>query len=327
MAMEKDMKSKNKELRKNSEKNNLSKNVDNNDINNKLKKIIQSYNKIQIYHPITVVEIWAFTIVLGVMVISGLLLIRDWLFLNFGVYGRVFIPTPKITLNIHIWFGFLLIILGFFHLVIHLLSKNKKDILPKRTSNDFKSFLHSGMYLIGLARRETYEKSIKFNGRQRIVYTAQVYIIGLTIITGFIFYINYISDDLALVHVIPAGFTIMVLLFHVLITIRNHDSIVLKAAFFTGKLPIWYIRKNNKIWYKKLRSEQKNKFQEHLSKIFSDKELSKQKSDLLNAVSKFFYLIDEHPAENKIRIITEKLKSNLKTKELNRIIELANQLD
>lgn len=325
--MEKDMKSENMQLRKISEKNNLSKTVDNDDIDNKIKKIIQSYNKIRIYHPITVVEIWVFTIVLGVMAISGVFLIRDWLYSNFGVYGRVFIPTPKITLDIHIWFGFLLIFLGFFHLVFHLLSKNKKDILPKRTSNDFKSFLHSGMFLIGLARRETYEKSIKFNGRQRIVYTALIYIVGLTIITGFIYYINFISDDLALIHIIPAGFTIMVLLFHVLITIRNHDSIALKAAFLTGKLPIWYVRKNNTILYKKLRLKQKNKIQKHLSKIFSDKELSKQKSDLLDAVSKFFYLIDENPAENKIKIMAENLKSTLKTKELNRIIELADQLD
>ncbi len=326
MSMDKDMNSKNKRLREKSYNNN-SKTIKNNDIDNRIKKIIKTFDKIRIYHPITVLEIWLFTITLGAIAISGLFLIRDWLFSNFGIYGKIYIPTPKITLDIHIWFGFLLIIIGLFHVVFHFLLKNQKDILPKRTSSDFKSFLHSGMYLIGLARRENYEESSKFNGRQRIVYAALVYILGLSIISGVIYYFNFILDDLLIVHIIPSGLSIMVLLFHVLITIRNHDLISLKAAFFTGTLPIWYIRKKYKIWYKKLISEQKNRFQKQITKNYSNKELSKQKNDLSNAISKFFHLIDENIDEKQLNIISNKIKKSYDSVELNRIIELSNQFD
>lgn len=284
-------------------------------------------DKIQMYRPITIIEIWAFTLILGVVAISGLFLMRDWLFLNFGVYGDKFIPTPAATQNIHIWFGFAFAILGLFHLAIHIFSK-KKDILPKQALRDFKAFLHSGMYLIGLSRREGYGTSGRFYGRQRIIYLALVYILGLTALTGFLYYLNFLSEDLVIVHVIPAGLSIMVLLFHFLITIRKHDTIALKGAFVTGKLPRWYVRKNHPIWYEKMRGERESTLEElpDSTTARTNKTMIEGGNRLTNAVFKFALLFNACPDEEDIKDITKELQITIPLDELERIIELAEGL-
>lgn len=201
--------------------------------------------------PIVIFEYWAFTIVLIVVTISGLFLLRDWIFEVFGVYGDKFINTPINTLQVHKMFGAVLVVLGLLHLAIHIAS-NKKDILPIWTRRDFKAFLHSGMYLIGFARMEDRRISDRYNGRQRIVYISLVYILGLAMITGLLIYVNLLTHELSMVHVIPGGLAFMVLLFQFLITLRKHDFISLKCTFLTGKLPIWYVRKNYPIIYKSM---------------------------------------------------------------------------
>jgi hypothetical protein len=214
----------------------------------------KSNNYMKFNSPIIIFEHWAFTILLIIISITGLFLLRDWLFATFGVYGEVFVPTPAITLQLHKTFGAALVVLGLLHLAIHITS-TKKDILPVKTLQDFKAFLHSGMYLIGLSRREDRRISERYNGRQRIVYIALVYILGLAIITGLLHYVHIFSEELLLVHIIPGGLAFMVLLFQFLITIRKHDFTALKCTFFTGKLPIWYVRKNFPVLYKGLESK------------------------------------------------------------------------
>lgn len=298
------------------------------EIYEKTKRGLLSSDKIQMYRPITIIEMWAFTITLGVVAISGLFLMRDWLFLNFGVYGDKFIPTPGGTQNIHIWFGFALAILGLFHLAIHIFSK-KKDILPKKTLWDFKAFLHSGMYLVGLARREGYEASWRFCGRQRIIYLALVYILGLTIITGFLYYMNFFSQDLAIVHIIPAGLSIMVLLFHFLITIRKHDAIALNCAFISGKIPRWYARKNHRIWYEKIRAERESTLEKlpDSTTARTNKTLIEGGNKFTNAMFKFALLLNDHPDKEDIEAIAEELQATIHLDKLERIIELADQLE
>ena len=295
----------------------------------KKKKDKSSLDHIQIYRPIIIFEMWAFTLTIGVAAISGLFLLRDWLFLNFGVYGDKFISTPEGIQDIHIWFGYTFAVLGLFHLAIHIFSK-KKDILSKQTLQDFKAFLHSGMYLIGFARREDYRiAGEKFTGRQKIIYISLVYILGLTTITGVFYNLSFLSSKLAMVHIVPAGLSIMVLLFHFLITLRKHDLIALKATFLTGKLPQWYVRKNHPIWYDKIRPEMKSTLSGSLYTPSSlvDKVPNEENRDLFNAVSKFLILFDENPDENTIKFITEELKNTQNSYELQRIIELAKQLE
>jgi len=283
-------------------------------------------NEIQMYQRITIFEMWSFTLVLGVVAVSGLFLLRDWLFLNFGVYGDKLIPTPNGIQNIHIWFGFALAFLGIFHIAVHVFS-NKKDILPKQTFQDFKAFLHSGMYLIGLAREEDYNSG-RFYGRQRIVYLALVYILGLTIITGLLYYMNLLSNDLTMVHVVPAGLSIMVLLFHVLITIRKHDTAALNCAFITGKLPIGYIRKNHPVWYEQIMAEKEStlKRKPHPITALKNKTLVERGKNLTNAVSNFALLTNNSPDVDDIKSLTRELRANLHPDKLKRIIELSEEL-
>ncbi len=304
------------------------KTADRDEIYWKTKKGLLSSDKIQIYKPLTIIEIWAFTIIIFIVVISSLFLLRDWLFLNFGIYGDKFITTPKGILNVHIWGSMIFIILGVIHLAIHIFSKDK-EILPKKTVQDFKSFLHSGIYLIGFARQEDYRTSGRFSGRQRITYIALVYILGLAAITGVLFYINLLSHDISLVHIIPGGISIMVLLFHFLITLRKHDIVGLRCAFIDGKIPRGYARKKSPIWFKDINKKREitiNKipysFQNQGINISTE-----DKTNLNNALLKFALLLNENPDEEDIKIITNRLKTLVSPEELKRIIELAEELD
>jgi hypothetical protein len=286
---------------------------------------IEIIDEIKMYKSITIFEMWAFTIILGVVTISGLFLMRDWLFSNFGVYGNIFIPTPEGTQNIHIWSGLVFAILGLIHVSIHIFSK-KKYILPKQTLQDFKAFIHSGMYLIGLARNEDYGTSGRFCGRQRITYIALVYILGLTTITGLLYYINFLSRDLTIVHVIPAGLSVMVLFFHFLITIKKHDMIALNCTFFTGKLPLWYVKKNNPVWYKQIMSKRKINLERLSNPLVAQINKNLIERDLTDAVLKFILLTNSSPNLEDVKAFVYKLQVNLQPDKLKRIIELAKEL-
>ena len=214
------------------------------------------------------------------------------------------------------------------HLFIHIFSK-KKEILPKKTLRDFKAFLHSGMYLIGLARREDYESSSIFYGRQRITYLALVYILGLTVLTGLLNYLNILSNDFTLVHIVPAGLGIMVLFFQFLITIRKHDKIALNCAFISGKLPRWYVKKNHPIWYKKIMAERKSILENLPNPIntLTNKSIPEVDGNLNNAVLKFALLLNDQPDEEDIKAIIRELQANIPLDGLKRIIELAGELE
>jgi predicted oxidoreductase len=137
---------------------------------------------------------------------------------------------------------------------------------------------------------------------------------------------NFLSNDLTIVHVIPAGLSIMVLLFHFLITIRKHDMIALNCAFFTGKLPLWYVKKNNPIWYEHIMSERKITL-ERLSN--SGAQINKnliERSDLTNAVLKFTLLTNSSPNIEEVKAFVDKLQANIQPDKLKRIIELAEEL-
>lgn len=283
------------------------------------------FDQIKMYSPIVVIEIWIFTIILFILSISGIFLLRDWLFSTFGVYGNIIIPTPYDTRNIHLWFGLALGIAGLFHILFHIFSKNF-DIIPKQTFKDFKSFLHSGLYLIGFTRREDFCVD-RFYGRQKIVYTALIYILGLSFFTGILQYVNFLSDDLAFVHVVPGGLALMVLLFHFLVTIRKHDLTGLNCAFFSGKLPRMYIRKNHPLWYQIIKGYQSNidDVPQHLKSQID--EILNYGDDISKAVLKFVLLVNDSPDILDLKAYIRDLKLKLDHNTLQRIIELSEELD
>ena len=282
----------------------------------KKEKPIQGASLITQYSPIARLEIWLFTLSIAIVTISGLFLLRDWLFSSLGVYGDVFIPTPSGSKTIHLCSGGMLVVISLFHILIHLRSKDR-SLLPVNTMRDLKSFLHSGMYMIGISRREERGTQGKFNGRQRIVYICLAYIMGLAMITGFLYYFGILGHSVALVHVIPGGLTFMVVLFQFLMMIRNHDAIRLKATFITGKLPMWYIRRNKPLWYEELRP----------ARVESTKQKGiSGKDELTRAVTKFTLLFDDMPNDKVIKAITEELKAKVGKDDRKLIVELANEL-
>jgi hypothetical protein len=212
--------------------------------------------QVVVHSPLVIIEIWLFTIVVPLVIISGLFLFRDWLYETFGVYGELYVPTPAHTSLVHPYSGFALIVIGLLHLLLHFRSTDK-SLLPVRTRKYFQDFLHAGFHLIGMSRVEVRGKSGKFNGRQRITYIAFLYIAGLSAITGILYFIGVLGHSLAFVHVLPGGLTFMVVLFQFLIIIRTHDLNALKCRLLTGKLPVWYLRKMHPIWYEELTSNKK----------------------------------------------------------------------
>jgi len=84
-----------------------------------------------------------------------------------------------------------------------------------------------------------------------------------------------------------------------LITIKKHDSIALKGAFITGKLPRWYVRKNHPIWYENFGIERKTTSGRlsHPITVQTDKTLIGGGSDLTNAASKSALLPNDCPDE------------------------------
>lgn len=206
------------------------------------------------YSPIVRAQAWAFTIVVAVTVISGLFNLRDYLYANFGVYGRVYIPTPPYLNTIHLASGFALVILGLIHIGFHVRDK-EKPLLPISTFKDFGHFLHSGMWLLFMSRKEVRGDGGLYDGRQRVTYMAFVYICGLAGITGILLFTGVLGHSLALVHIVPGGVTFMVVLFQFLIVIRKHDLQAMKSVFITGVLPLKYVRKKKPILYAEIKDD------------------------------------------------------------------------
>jgi hypothetical protein len=293
------------------------------------KKGIQ--NEITINSSVVMFEYWAFTIVLSIIAISGLFLIRDWMYSTFEVYGDVYIPTPLRTRDVHFWAGIIFCALGILHLSYHFGSK-KKEIIPIHTKRDFKAFIHSGMYLVGISRRDDIGTGEKYNGRQRITYMALLHILGLAAITGFLYFFGFLTHSTSIVHALPAGLAFMVLFFVFLFTIRKHDSVPLKSKFTSGSLPLWYIRKNHPMWYVRLKTEGKIPTASGLAgstgsgtaQRISASEIDGD--DFTKAVAKFVQLQDENPDDKAIMAISDELRETLSKKDRARIMELAKEL-
>jgi hypothetical protein len=104
--------------------------------------------------------------------------------------------------------------------------------------------------------------------------------------------------------------------------------IALKSAFFDGKIPRWYARKNIPIWYEEIKKEGESNIKRfsHPKGARTNNISINEKYDLNNAMFKFALLINENPDEEEIKAISNKLKAILSPDEEKRIIELAEEL-
>jgi cytochrome b subunit of formate dehydrogenase len=275
------------------------------------------------YSSAIVAEIWLFTIILFLVVITALPLLRDVLYHFVGIHGGIWVSTPSNFSSYHVIFGFILIVLGLIHLAIH--GGNKKsELLMKRPRHDFKAFLHSLIYLVGFAKREEQGGGERYSSRQRVVYLALVYTIGLSAISGVSLFLNSGENEFNSIftatHIISAIVITLVLLFHLAINIRKHDSVALKASYTSGKLPLWYVKKNHKIWYLDILKHEKTIAKKSIKSSVSKR---KTKDPVAKAITKLYEMdgivLDADVAEE----LAKNFKKNNESKDIERFVEIS----
>jgi hypothetical protein len=254
----------------------------------------------------------------------GLPLFRDAVYDFIGIYGGLLFETPSTFLDIHVLLGFLLIIFGLTHIGLHI-NDTKSELIMREPVKDFKVFLHSLFYLIGFAKSEEFTGGDKYNGRQRIVYLALIFTIGLSAISGVALFfepVNEMHTIFLATHLLSAVILILVLLFHLAITIRHHDSVALKCGFATGTLPLWHIKKNHKIWYLKILRHEK-KLTKQAAKL-SPKQ--KTTDPIAKALIKIYSLDGITLSANDAEKLAQNFKKSYKPDELKKFIEISKTL-
>jgi len=214
------------------------------------------------YSSVVVIEHWLF-LLLGI----GLVLTAVPSFINsFLIELRIFdvsVPTPFDSSSTHKILGAFLIILSLFHLFYHSL-KSDREILSKSPFRDFKEFLHSLLFMIGFARKETYIVDEKYNSILKVTYISLVYCGGLSLATGIMLVLDspaadtkYMDHGILLTHVITSIMIFFIVLYHIIITLRKKNWIGMKAIFLNKEIPVWYIKRYHRNWYDELVNEGK----------------------------------------------------------------------
>lgn len=219
-------------------------------------------NIIKKYSSVAVIEHWLF-LFLGIgLVLTAVPSFINSFLIELHIYN-VSIPTPFDSASTHKMLGGSLILLSLFHLFYHSV-KSDRQILSKSPLKDIKEFLHSLLFMIGFARKETYITDEKFNSIQKVTYISLVYCGGLSLATGFILVLDspaseakYWDNGILLTHVITSIMIFFIVLYHILITLRKKNWVAMKSIFLHGRIPIWYVKKFHRNWYDKLVNEGK----------------------------------------------------------------------
>ena len=204
------------------------------------------------YSGIQIIEHWIAFILVMALMISGLVpFLNDFVEEALGSRGGY--RLPEIGVSQHWNFAVLLLVLCLVHLLIH--SKNR-DILSRFPKKDLRNSFHAVLYFFLMAKKPERGSGEKYRGNQKITYLAFAFTIGLLTISGFIMHLypqilhdHFMEDPIRLTHIFGALMMFIVVLWHFGIAIRKRDWTAMKAIFLTGKLPLWYVRKNHKIWY------------------------------------------------------------------------------
>ncbi|MDY6965547.1 MAG: cytochrome b/b6 domain-containing protein [Halobacteriota archaeon] len=211
--------------------------------------------KVKKFSTIVMIEHWLFTIVILGLLINGLLPFLNRFFRE-ALDIRGAIRFPEVGLRYHEPLGILLIVLCMLHLLVHLvIFPGNKAILPTHPKNDLRNSFHAVLYFFLLTKKPERGNGERYRGNQKIEYMAYVFTLGLLIPSGIIMYAQgqtmegFMSSPLKLTHAFGALMLFIVVLWHFGIAIRKRDWTALKGIYLTGKVPLWHVRKNNKIWY------------------------------------------------------------------------------
>ena len=117
---------------------------------------------------------------------------------------------------------------------------------------ELKQALYSLMFLVFLTKKQERGSGEKYLKSQRIIYAFTIYVIGLAAITGFLNYIGLLGEYMLNSHIVAGVLLILIAVHRLALVIRRHDRVALRSVLATGTMPMWYVRKNHKVWYEEI---------------------------------------------------------------------------
>ncbi|UCH88608.1 MAG: cytochrome b/b6 domain-containing protein [Thermoplasmata archaeon] len=221
------------------------------------KRSVQKYDR-----PSIVIH-WLLLIIVSLLIITGIIPFLNWFFLELNVYEVSFSELPYSS-ELHQILGFIFVVIIIVYFGLYL--KTSKNIVSDNPRKDIKSFNHSLIYLIGLSgRRDKYENDVTM-GSQKILFILFLYVIGLVIISGLLLSPNAslisgnelepsFENGLFVTHILAISLFIILIIIFIGSIIRRLDLVAIKILLIDGKVPLWYIKKNHRLWYDEILSE------------------------------------------------------------------------
>ncbi len=208
---------------------------------------------IKIFGPDAVVINWLVLITLGMVSLTGSILLKEFIFEELDIYGGIFnyIPHFDWLIDAHKYFGLALLAVGALHIILNLNNK-EKEILPKNPVREIKGIIHTFMYILFLAKRDEMGSHGKYKGHQRLSYVMLAYMLGTIGFSIVLMQIEYVHEAAFLIHLVLGVHLLLLVIYRAILHLRKKDKVQLKAYYLTGKLPEWYVRKYHYLWYRQL---------------------------------------------------------------------------
>ena len=166
------------------------------------------------------------------------------------------IPLIPGSTNLHYLFGFMLIFTVIFKLTTH--SGGFSGVLGGNTRKDLGGFIHSIYYIVFMVEKIQKTASHKFYGYQKITILLTIFALWMQIFSGLILFTDPLAGStvhnifyrpLVLMHFLGAFLVLFLVIFHIAIIARRLDMYAIKSIFVNGRVPMWYVKKNHRLWY------------------------------------------------------------------------------
>jgi formate dehydrogenase gamma subunit len=225
-----------------------------------LNESILNRGKIEKYDKSLVLSHWLMIILVLLLLITGGLPFYNWFTLEMTLYNAE-LPELPYSLQMHSIIGVIFVFMTFYYLLTFL-KRDDQNIITQEPGIDVRSFYNSFSYIIGLKKRKEVGEGEKYHRSQKILFLLFVYTIGLMIISGIILFILSLTtgelvepsldNGIFLTHILTMFIFIILTFFFIGLLLRKLDGVAIKSILVTGKVPLWYIKKNHKQWYFKL---------------------------------------------------------------------------
>jgi cytochrome b subunit of formate dehydrogenase len=205
------------------------------------------------YGPKVIIMHWAVVIVFIPLAVTGLMLLRDWFRESFAIHGGdLLIPTIEGATTVHVLSGLTIAVLGAIHIILHLRQK-EKPMLPKNVFDEIKASLQTVFYVTYISRNIEVGSAGKYKANQRMSYIATFYILSLSALTSIFIYSSSVGEAGSAMHVVAGVLMALLVTYRSLYLIRNWDWIAIRCIFWTGRMPMWYIKEQHYRWYVQLK--------------------------------------------------------------------------